>query len=64
MRTIVEIDDELLARAMRAVGIATKRATVEEGLRLLIRQSEPQAMRSLRGKVAWEGDLDAWRRER
>ncbi|HYS90786.1 MAG TPA: type II toxin-antitoxin system VapB family antitoxin, partial [Bradyrhizobium sp.] len=37
MRTNIEIDDELLSQAMRAAGLSTKRATVEEGLRLLVR---------------------------
>ena len=37
MRTNIEIDDELLSQAMTATGLATKRATVEEGLRLLVR---------------------------
>jgi Arc/MetJ family transcription regulator len=63
MRTNIEIDDELMARAMEAAGLTTKRATVEEGLRLLIRRNEQQAVRRPRGKVAWEGDLDAWRRD-
>jgi Arc/MetJ family transcription regulator len=37
MRTNIEIDDELLSQAMTAAGLSTKRATVEEGLRLLVR---------------------------
>jgi Arc/MetJ family transcription regulator len=32
-RTTLEIDDELLARAKRALGSPTTRATVEEALR-------------------------------
>ena len=34
MRANIEIDDELLSQAMMATGLSTKRATVEEGLRL------------------------------
>jgi Arc/MetJ family transcription regulator len=34
-RTTIEIDDELLARARRALGNQTTRATVEEALRRL-----------------------------
>ena len=63
MRTNIDIDDDLMAEAMEAAGLTTKRATVEEGLRLLIRIGRQQAVRGLRGKVEWEGDLDAWRRE-
>ena len=40
MRTNIEIDDELLSQAMTATGLSTKRATVEEGLRLLVRVRE------------------------
>ena len=32
-RTTIEIDEDLLARAKRALGLATTRATVEEALR-------------------------------
>lgn len=62
MRTNIDIDDELLAQAMRASGCKTKRATVEEGLRLLARNKAYRAILALRGKVHWEGDPDALRR--
>jgi len=61
MRTNIEIDDELLSQAMRASGCKTKRATVEEGLRLLARKKAYRAILALRGKVHWEGDADAMR---
>lgn len=62
MRTNIEIDDKLLAEAMRASGCKTKRATVEEGLRLLARKQAYRDILALRGKVHWEGDPDAVRR--
>jgi hypothetical protein len=34
---------------------------VEEGLRLLVRRNEQQKIRSLRGKVKWQGKLDDMR---
>ena len=58
MRTNIDIDDRLMRRAMRSSGSRTKRATVEEGLRLLIQTREQKSLRRLRGKVTWEGDLD------
>jgi Arc/MetJ family transcription regulator len=59
MRTSVEIDDELMRQAMRSCGKPTKRAVVEEGLRLLIRTRGQRSIRHLRGKVLpWEGDVD------
>ena len=64
MRTNIEIDDELLSRAMMASGLSTKRATVEEGLRLLVRlRSQVEALAQLEG-VGWEGDLEEMRRGR
>jgi Arc/MetJ family transcription regulator len=58
MRTNIDIDDDLMRQAMRSSGARTKRAVVEEGLRLLIRTRDQRGVRRLRGKVAWEGDLE------
>ncbi len=64
MRTNIVLDDELMRKAMKATGLATKRAVVEEGLRLLIRLKAQTGIRRLRGKVQWEGDLDDMRHSR
>jgi Arc/MetJ family transcription regulator len=61
MRTNIDIDDELLAAAMRAAGTTTKRSTVEAGLRELIRRHRIRNVRELRGTVEWVGDLDEMR---
>lgn len=58
MRTNIDIDDRLMRQAMRSSGARTKRAAVEEGLRLLIQTRGQKSIRRLRGKVTWEGDLD------
>ena len=64
MRTNIEIDDALLSQAMTATGLPTKRATVEEGLRMLVRmRQQAEAFANLRG-LGWEGDLDAMRQGR
>jgi Arc/MetJ family transcription regulator len=64
MRTNIEIDDHLMRQAMRSSGARTKRAAVEEGLRLLVRTRSQKTIRRLRGKVSWEGDLETSRRGR
>lgn len=64
MRTNIEIDDDLMRQAMRSSGARTKRAVVEEGLRLLIRTRGQGSIRRLRGKVVWHGDLEVSRRGR
>ena len=61
MRTNIVIDDELMASALQASGLNTKKDVVEEGLKLLVKIHKQQAVRSLRGKIRWEGDLDEMR---
>lgn len=61
MRTNIEIDDDLMREAMGATGATTKRAVVEQGLRMLIHVRGQRAIRQLRGKVKWTGDLHASR---
>jgi Arc/MetJ family transcription regulator len=61
MRTNIDIDDRLMRQAMRSSRARTKRATVEAGLRLLIQTRGQAAIRRLRGKIRWHGDLEASR---
>jgi Arc/MetJ family transcription regulator len=64
MRTNIEIDDELLSQAMTATGLSTKRATVEEGLRLLVRvRKQARALAELKGS-GWEDNPDEMRQGR
>ena len=58
MRTNIEIDDTLMAEALAVSGLATKRAVVEAGLRLLVKLRRQAEVKQLFGKVPWEGDLD------
>ncbi len=64
MRTNIDIDDDLMAEAMKVTGLTTKKETVEEGLRRLVRQSyQRRAIQKMKG-MGWEGDLDAMREGR
>lgn len=63
MRTNIVIDDQLMKRAMRASGATTKRETVERALELMVTLSVQENIRRLRGKLKWEGDLTAMRRD-
>jgi Arc/MetJ family transcription regulator len=58
MRTNIVIDDELMAEAQRLTGISTKRETVEQALRQMVRLKRQEAVRTKRGQLTWEGDLD------
>jgi Arc/MetJ family transcription regulator len=64
MRTNIEIDDSLMDEAIRASGLRTKRETVELALRTLVKLRRQAELRSLRGALAWEGDLEAMRSDR
>ena len=64
MRTNIDIDDQLMRQAMRSSGAASKRAVVEEALRLLVQTRAQASIRRLRGKVPWDGDISASRLER
>jgi Arc/MetJ family transcription regulator len=55
------IDDKLMWDALRATGLKTKREAVEEGLRTLLRLRRQAGIRRLRGKLNWQGDLNAMR---
>lgn len=64
MRTNIVIDNGLMRQAMKATGLPTKKAVVEEGLRMLIKVKGQEGIRRLRGKVKWEGDLSTMREGR
>ncbi|HEX3748083.1 MAG TPA: type II toxin-antitoxin system VapB family antitoxin [Bryobacteraceae bacterium] len=64
MRTNIVIDDKLMRDTLRATGLKTKREAVEEGLRSLLRLKRQAEIRKFRGKLNWQGDLDAMRRDR
>jgi Arc/MetJ family transcription regulator len=63
MRTNIVIDDSLMAEAMRATGLRTKREAVELGLKTLVRLRAQEEIRGFRGKLAWTGDLEAMRND-
>ena len=62
MRTNIEIDDALMAEVLKETGLPSKRAAVEEGLRMLLRVRKQARIRELFGKVDWQGDLEESRR--
>jgi len=64
MRTNIVIDDALMKDTLRATGLKTKREAVETGLRTPLRLSRQAKIRRLRGKLHWQGDLDAMRSDR
>ncbi len=61
MRTNIVIDDNLMELALKTTGLKTKREVVEEGLRTLIKIQNQAKLKSLRGKLHWEGDIEQMR---
>jgi Arc/MetJ family transcription regulator len=57
MRTNIEIDDVLMREAQKASGRATKKQTVEEVLRLMIRLRRQREVEAAFGRYRWRGNL-------
>jgi Arc/MetJ family transcription regulator len=61
MKTGVEIENLLLADALKATGLKTQGEIVELALRTLIQLKQQESIKSLRGKLAWDGNLKEMR---
>lgn len=61
MRTNIVIDDALMKEVLKLTGLRIKKDAVELGLKTLIRLKKQEKLRRYRGKLKWEGDLEAMR---
>jgi len=61
MRTNIVINDNLMNEALQLTDFKTKKAVVEEGLKLLVQLKKQEKIKSLRGKLRWEGNLEEMR---
>ena len=76
MRTNIEIDDKLLSEVMALTGAKTKKQAIHEALLdqlkrrraiegfMSLRGKAAKSLVALRGKIEWEGDIDAMRRDK
>lgn len=62
MRTTLNIDDEALEAAMTFASGRTKTEVINEALRKFVRAKRRRQLLELRGKIEWEGDVDALRK--
>jgi len=62
MRTTLNLDDEALQAAMKFAEGRTKTEVVNEALRKFVRAKRRRQLLELRGKIEWEGDIDALRK--
>ena len=58
------IDDALMQAALQVTGLKTKREAVEQGLKTLLRLARQEEIRKFRGRLDWQGDLEAMRQDR
>ena len=61
MRTNIVIDGAIMNEAMMLSKIKTKKAVVEAGLKLLVQIKKQEQIKSLRGKLKWDSDLEKMR---
>lgn len=64
MRTNIVIDEDLMREAMALSKLNTKKSVVETALKLLVQMKKQERLKNLRGKLKWDGDLDAMRLDR
>jgi Arc/MetJ family transcription regulator len=64
VRTNIVIDDKLMRDTLRVTGLHSKREAVETALRTLLRLTKQEQIRRFRGKLNWQGDLNAMRTDR
>jgi Arc/MetJ family transcription regulator len=64
VRTNVVLDDKLMFSALKASGLKTKKAAIEEGLKLLVQVKNQTKIKDFRGKLKWSGDLDEMRSDK
>ena len=60
-RTNIEIDQQLMSDVLEATGLSTKKEAVDEALRTLLRLRRQAEVKRFRGKLPWDGDLEAMR---
>lgn len=64
MRTNIVIDDDLMKSALELSGLKTKKAAIEEGLKLLVQFKRQSQAKAFRGKLKWSGNLGEMRTDK
>lgn len=63
-RTNIVLDEKLVRQGLRSTGMKTRRALVDYALRELVRREKQVGLLALKGKIRWEGNLEAMRSTR
>ena len=64
MRTNIEIDDELIAKTMKALKVSTKKEAVNVALQRVVTRDAQRDVLQLGGQIQWRGSLDEMRTDR
>lgn len=64
MQTNIKIDDQLMDTALELSGLKSKKAVVEEALKIFVQMLQQKSIQELRGKLKWEGDLNQMRTDK
>ena len=64
MRTNIDLDESLVTRGLQISGLRTKKDLVNLALREFVRKKDQKKILELRGKVEWQGNLEALRNRR
>ncbi|HKB91607.1 MAG TPA: type II toxin-antitoxin system VapB family antitoxin [Opitutaceae bacterium] len=63
-RTNIVLDEKLVREGLKTTGLKTRRALVNHALTELVRREKQLGLLTLKGKVKWDGNLEAMRRTR
>lgn len=63
-RTNIDLDDTLLAKALKLTGAPTKKEAVHKALEELVRRGARKGILKLEGKIRWSGNLNEMRKNR
>jgi Arc/MetJ family transcription regulator len=61
MRTNIDLDDQLINKALKYSRLSTKKDVVNSALKDFVEKHAKLEMLKMRGSVAWEGDLEEMR---
>ena len=64
MRTNIVLNESLVNDAMKLSGLKTKKSVIEEALKLFVSIQKQTRLKSLKGKLKWEGNLDEMRMDK
>lgn len=61
MQQTIAVNQALLQQAIQLTGLPNATATVEKALQTTIKLQKQAQVKNFRGKLKWEGDLEAMR---